>query len=112
MEEFHEGQKGPQWFTRLTRLENRPGYRAAGDWVSLCLANAGVIVALMLAWMYAGPVPRGDLMAGIVTGCGVLFGFHSIAETLRMVQTDWTAMWRQVGGELKEAPRAQRAASW
>lgn len=112
IEEFYEGQKGALWFTRLRRLQNQPGYRSASDWVTVCLANAGVVLALMLAWMYAGPVPRGDLMAGIVTGCGVLFGFHSIAETLHMVQTDWTAMWRQVSGELKEAPRAQRAASW
>ncbi len=34
--------------------------------------DAGVVVALMLAWMYADAAPRGDLMAGIVTGCGVI----------------------------------------
>ncbi|MGH7729695.1 MAG: hypothetical protein ACRENJ_00410 [Candidatus Eiseniibacteriota bacterium] len=112
LEEFHEGQKGAQWYTRLTRLENQPGYRGGGGWIPLCLANAGVVVALILAWLYAGPVPRGDLMAGIVTGCSVLFGFHSISETIRMEQTDYTAQWRSVSGELKEAPRAQRAASW
>ena len=112
IEEFHEGQKGAQWFTRLRRVQNQPGYRTVGDWVTVSLANAGVILTLMLAWMYAGPAPRGDLLAGIATGCGVLFGYHSISETVRMGQTDWTAMWRKVSGELKEAPRAQRAASW
>ena len=112
IEEFYEGQKGGQWFTRLRRVQNQPGYTAIGDWVTVSLANAGVILALILAWMYAGPVQRGDLMAGIATACGVLFGFHSISETVRMGQTDWTAMWRKVSGELKEAPRAQRAASW
>ncbi len=112
VEEFCEGPKGPQWFTRVHRLQNQPGYRAAGDWLTVCLANAGVILALMLGWMYAGAAARGDLMAGIATGCGVLFGFHSVSETVRMGQTDWTAMWRQVSGDLKEAPRAGRAASW
>lgn len=109
VEEFHEDQRSALWQTRLTRLENQPGYSAIGDWAPLCLANAGVIVTLMLAWMYAGPVPRGDLMAGIVTGCGVLFGFHSISETIRMERTDWAGQWRRVSGELREAPRAQRA---
>ena len=112
VEEFCEGQKGGQWFTRLHRLQSQPGYRAVGDWVTVCLANAGIVLTIMLAWMYAGPVARGDLMAGIATGCGVLFGFHSVSETVRMGQTDWTGMWRQVGGELKEVPRAPRAASW
>ena len=111
LEEFHEGAK-TQWFSRLSRVQGQPGYRATSDWVTLCLANAGVVLALMLAWMYAGPVTRGDLMAGITTGCGVLFAFHSVSEVVRMVQTDWSAMWRSVSGELKEAPRAGRAASW
>lgn len=112
IEEFCEGQKGPQWFTRLRRLQSQPGYRTVGDWVTLSLANAGVVLTLVLAWVYAGPAPRGDLMAGIATVCGVLFGYHSISETQRLAQTDWRASWRQVSGELKEAPRAQRAASW
>jgi|RhiMetdeSRZDD1v2_1073273.scaffolds.fasta_scaffold463952_2 hypothetical protein len=112
IEGFHEDPKGAQWFTRLRRLQEQPGYRTVGDLVTVSLANAGVLLALMLAWMYAGPAPRGDLMAGIATVCGVLFGFHSISETVRMAQTDGAAMWRKVSGELKEAPRAQRAASW
>jgi hypothetical protein len=111
VEEFCEDQKGPQWFTRLHRLQNQPGFRVAGDWLTVTLANAGVLLALMFAWMYAGPAPRGDLMAGIVTACGVLFGFHSITETIRLQQIDWTGMWRQVS-EMKESPKAARAASW
>ena len=112
VEEFYEGAKNLQWFSRLGRLAGQPGYRATGDWVTLCLANAGVVLALMLSWMYAGPVTRGDLMAGITTGCGVLFAFHSVSEVIRMVQTDWSGLWRSVSGELKEAPRTGRAASW
>jgi hypothetical protein len=112
IEEFYEGQKGLQWFTRVHRLQSQPAYRATGDWLAVCLANAGVILALMFAWMYSAASARGDLMAGIATGCGVLFAFHSISETLRMVQTDCAAMWQQVSGDLKEAPRTGRAASW
>jgi hypothetical protein len=111
VEEFLEGQKGPQWFTRIHRLQRQPGYRPTGDWLTVCLANAGVILTLMLAWMYSGVAARGDLMAGIATGCGVIFGFHSVSETVRMGQTDFAAMWRQVSGELREAPRRGRAAS-
>jgi len=110
--EFHEGAKSSQWFSRLGRLQGQPAYRVSGEWVTLCLANAGVVLALILAWMYAGAATRGDLMPGITTGCGVLFGFHSISETIRLEQTDWSAMWRSVSGDLKEAPRTGRAASW
>jgi len=110
IEQFCEQPKGPQWFGRLRLLQSQPGYRTVGDWVTLTLANAGVVLALILAWVFAGGVARGDLMAGIATACGVLFGFHSISETVRIAQTDGTAMWRQAGGELKEATK--RAASW
>jgi hypothetical protein len=110
-EEFFEGAKGLQWFSRVHRLQNQPGYRPTGDWLTVCLANAGVVLALMLAWMYAEGATRGDLMAGIATGCGVLFAFHSVSETVRMGQTDFRAMWRQVGGDLKETPR-ERTGSW
>lgn len=112
IEEFCEDTKGSLWFTRLHRLENQPGYRSVNEWVTVSLANAGVVLAVILAWIYAGPAVRGDLMAGIATGCGVLFGFHSVAETVRMSQTNWSAMWQKVSGELKEAPRTARAVNW
>jgi len=105
IQEFYEGARG-RWFTRVHRLQHQSSYRAAGDWLSVCLANAGVIVALMLAWMYAGAAPRGDLMAGIVTACGVIFGFHSISQTLGMSQTDWPAMWRRTSDEHARVERA------
>jgi len=112
VEEFCEEAKGPQWFTRLRRLEGQPGYRTLSEWADASLANAGVVLAVILAWIYAGPAPRGDLLAGIATGCGVLFGFHSVAETVRMSQTNWSGMWQKVSGELKEAPRTARAVNW
>jgi hypothetical protein len=110
VEEFSEGGSGPRWFTRVHRLQRQPGFPTVGDWLTACLANAGVVLALVFAWVYAAGAPRGDLMAGIVTGGGVLFGFHSISETMRLVQTDWTTMWRQVNADMKDASRAGRAA--
>ena len=112
VEEFCEAEPGPQWFGRFRRLQNQPGYRAVGDWLIVALANAGMILALVLAWRFSESASRGDLMAGIATGCGVLFGFHSIAQTLRMEQTDYTGLWSKVNGEPKGTARLGRAASW
>jgi hypothetical protein len=109
--EFHEAAEGSQWYTRLQRLQGPAAYRPADDWLTVCLANAGVLLSVILAWVYASGVPRGELMAGIATGCGVVFGFHSISETIRIAQTDSAAMWRQVSGQLREAERSGRTAS-
>ena len=108
VEEFCEGPGGPQWFTRVHRLQNLPGYSPVGDWLTVCLANAGVIVATLTAWLYSGSSPRGELMAAVISAFGVMFAFHSVSETLRLSRTDSTAMWRQVGGELREVPRTTR----
>jgi hypothetical protein len=105
IEQFCENHTGPQWFTRVHRLQNLPGYKPVGDWLTVCLANVGILISVMLSWMYAAGTNRGDLMAEIVTACGVAFAFHSISETIRLGQTDGGAMWRQVSGELREAPR-------
>jgi hypothetical protein len=110
IEEFFEHQGGPQWFTRVHQLQHQSAYRTVGDWATVCLANAGVVLSLILAWLYAGGETRGDLMAGVVTAAAVLFGFHSISETVRMGQTTWTALWRQVNNESKDAARFGRAA--
>jgi predicted membrane-bound mannosyltransferase len=110
IEEFWEGQSGPRWFTRVHRMQHQAAYHSVGDWLTVSLANAGMVLALILSWMYAPGVPRGDLMAGIVTAGAVLFGFHSISETMRMGQADWPAMWRHVNADLKDASRTGRAA--
>ena len=111
VEEFCESPDGPQWFTRLHRLQNLHGYHSAGDWLTVCLANGAVLLAVVLAWIYSAGTPRGELMASIATGCGVILGFHSISETLRLGQTDGPALWRQVSGEPREVPHTERTAS-
>ena len=110
LETFCEGTGEVRWFARARRLQPRPGAPEAGDWLTTCLANAIVLVALVLAWTWADASPRGELMSGIVTGVAVLFGAHSISETVRMGQTDWTAAWRQAGRDTSDASRADRAA--
>jgi hypothetical protein len=99
---------GPQWFTRLGHLEVVPGFAANNDWISTVLVNAAVAVAIVFAWLFAGTTPRGDLMAGIVTGCGVAFSFHSISETSRLRQTNAAAFWRQVNVGPTEERRPAR----
>ncbi len=108
VETFCEGAGEARWFGRVHRLQSQPAWPAAGDWLTVCLANGGVVVALVLSWLWAEGTPRGELMAGIVTGVAVLFGFHSISETVRMSQTDWAALWRQSDAGLRDG--AHRAA--
>jgi hypothetical protein len=109
VEEFCENRNGLQWFTRVHKLQNLPGYSPVGDWLTVCLANAGIVIATIMAWMYSSAAARGELMASITTACGVLFAFHSVSETIRLSRTDSTGMWRQVGGELREVTSATRS---
>lgn len=106
---FEGGKEGPQWFTRLGHLEVVPGFNVASDWTAATLANCAVAAAVVLAWVFASGAPKGELMAGLVTGCGVAFSFHSITETARLRQTNPAAFWRQVGRvgiEERQGPRA------
>jgi hypothetical protein len=97
---------GAQWFTRLGHLEEVPGYAPSGDWVATALANLLVVASMSLSWMYAGTSTRGDLMAGITTGLGLVFAFHSVTETARLRQTNPNALWRQIApGEERRGPR-------
>jgi len=104
--QFFEGaDAGPQWFTRLSHLEVVPGFNIASDWTATTLANAAVAAAVILAWIFASGIPKGELMAGLTTGCGVAFSFHSISETARLRQTNPAAFWRQIGrGAVDERP--------
>ena len=109
---FESGDNAPQWFTRLGHLEIVPGFSASTtDWVSTVLANAVVVTAVVFAWLFSSAAPKGELYAGIVTGCGMVFAFHSISETTRLRQSDAATFWRQVGmGPVMER-KSQRAAS-
>lgn len=110
VKEFLEGQPhGPQWFTRLGHLEIVPGFTTSSDWVSTILVNAVVGVAVVCAWIFAAGAARGDLMAGIVTGCAVAFSFHSISETARLRQSNPAMFWRQVNNGPVEERRPARA---
>lgn len=109
VKEFLEGNtNGPQWFTRLGHLEVVPGFSTSSDWVTTILVNVVVGVAVICAWIFAAGAERGDLMAGIVTGCGVAFCFHSISETARLRQTNPAMFWRQVNSGPVEERRPTR----
>jgi len=97
-------QGGPKWFTRLGHLEVVPGFNPSSDWVATLLVNAMVVTAIIFAWLFAASSTRGDLMAGIATGCGVGFAVHSIAETARLRQANPGAFWHQV----RQGPAEER----
>jgi hypothetical protein len=112
VEEFFESDTdGPQWFTRLGRLQVVPGFNPSSDWLTTCLACAVAVIAVALAWMFAAPAPRGELMAGIVTGVAVAFVFHSVSETARLRQTNYAALWRQVTMGPTEVKRQARSSN-
>ena len=104
VKEFFECDTGPQWFTRLGHLEVVPGFNPSSDWVATLLVNAMVLTAIVFAWLFAAASARGDLMAGIATGCGVGFAVHSIAETARLRQANPGAFWHQV----RQGPNEER----
>jgi len=98
VKEFFEAEGGPQWFTRLGHLEIVPGFSAStADWLSALICNAMVVTAVVFAWIFSSAMPRGELYAGIVTGCGMIFMFHSMSETMKLRQSDASAFWRQIG---------------
>lgn len=99
----------PQWFTRLSQLEVVTSFNPAGDWAVAALANSTVVAAIALSWFYSG-APKGEMMAGIVTGVGLVFCFHSITETARLRQTNAAALWRQLAASHEER-RGPRLAS-
>lgn len=102
---------GPQWFTRLGHLEVVPGFNPSGDWVATTLANAFVVTAIVFSWLYASASPRGDLMAGVTTGLGLIFCFHSVTETGRLRQTDAAALWRRIASGPTVESRGPKLAS-
>jgi len=110
VKEYFEGQSsGPRWFTRLGYLEVVPGFNPSGDWVTTVLANLLVIGSIVFAWNFAGLAPKGELMAGIVTGVGLVFCFHSVSETSRLRGMNPSALWRQVGNGPVEERRPRLA---
>jgi len=112
IKEFVERDGGSQWFTRLGHLEIVPNFNPSmSDWLSTALANAVVVIAVVLAWLFAGSASRGELFAGIVTGCAVAFAIHSVSETGRIRQSDPAAFWRQVSMGPTEEKRPSRFAS-
>ena len=107
--EYFEGQSGARWFTRLGHLEVVPGFSPSGDWVTALLANLIVVGAVVFSWIFSAAAPRGELMAGIVTGVGLVFCFHSVSETTRLRQMNPSALWRQVGNGPSEERRPRLA---
>ncbi|HEY3217248.1 MAG TPA: hypothetical protein VGK93_12230 [Candidatus Eisenbacteria bacterium] len=111
LEEFHEGPgSGLQWFSQRSRLPSSAG-RGAGDWAAVALANLSVGLAVAFAWVFSSVTSRGELMAGLATGCGLAFAFYSVSETARELRSDRGALWRQTRQGLQEVGRPARVSS-
>ncbi len=113
VKEFCEGSdNGPAWFTRLGHLEIVPGFSASStDWLSTMMACVMVVCCIAFSWLFSSLAPRGELYAGIVTGCGMVFCFHAMSETNRLRQSDASTFWRQIGMGPVEERRPQRFAN-
>lgn len=108
VEEFIESRSngGPQWHTRLGHLQVVPVVHPVNDWLLAGLSNLATLTTVVLAWLFANGAERGELMAGLVTACSVAFALHSIVETVRLQQTNYASVWRQVGNGPREVRRA------
>jgi hypothetical protein len=110
--EYHETREtGPQWFTELGRLRTLPGFAPASDWVACALANIAAALAVAYAWIFSSAAARGELLAGLVTGCGIAFAYYSISETARSRRTDHAAFWSQARGGIREVKRPAHLAA-
>jgi hypothetical protein len=101
-EHFEGNSSGARWFTRLEHLEGVPGFNPSGDWLATALATLLVGGSIVFAWIFSSLAPKGEMMAGIVTGVGLVFCFHAVSETARLRQTNPAALWRQVGNGVEE----------
>jgi hypothetical protein len=111
-EEFLERRDNSgQWHTRLAIAQGTPGMHADSEWLFACLNNAVVIFAAVFAWLHDASVPRGELMAGIVSGCAVVFVFHSLSQAAELQRTNYGAIWRQTGRGLHEVGKEHHTGS-
>ena len=105
VQEFHEQEHdGAQWYTRLAHLYTLPGFQDRNEWLPLALANATNLVAIVFSWIYASSAAHGELMAGLVTMCGVGFSVHSIVENMHLEQAQAAGLWHQMNTGLREVP--------
>ncbi len=112
VEEFFENRSnGPQWFSRVARTRSVAGFSPMSGFFFTLLSDVAVALAVIFAWMFAPTAPRGELMAGIVTGFGVTFVFHSLFETAQLQQIDFAAFWRQANSGPTAVKQSSRVAS-
>ena len=106
LEAHHENpHEAPFYHGRLARLQGTLGGRTAREWHVTTFYNVIVVTAAVTAWMAAGGTDRGELWAGVVTGCALAFVSYAVSETARTQQVDSAALWRRAEGQLREVRR-------
>ena len=103
---------GAQWYTRRAQMLARPGMPAGAEWLPLAVANVTTLTAVVFGWVFAGNVPHGELMAGLVTTTGIAFSVHSLVETMRLEAAQAVTMAAAPNAGLQEVKPESRAASW
>ncbi len=78
--------------------------------VSVGLANAVTACAVILAWRFAADARRGEIIAGIVSGAGVVFLLHSISQVMQMHRMTDANVWRHAQRLSSEAGGRDTAA--
>ena len=95
-----------------TMVHGRQQTRLIGGYVKEFFEGNDQGPLWFFAWIFASATPKGELYAGIATGCAMAFLVHSISETTRLRQSDAAAFWRQVGmGAVEERRPQQRFAA-
>jgi hypothetical protein len=102
---YESEDENPSYYTLLGRMRGTVGHGNSRDWHATAFFNAIGVVAAVFAWMWASNGDRGELWAGVVTGCMLAFGSYSLSETGRMQQADPAADWRRAEGGLHEVKR-------
>lgn len=106
LEEFEEKASDTSgWFSRVAAVRNAPGMPGSGEWVMTCLNAVLVAFATVFAWLDASATSRGEIMAGIVSGCAIVYLFYSLSETAQLQRTRYAALWRQAGNGIAEVGR-------
>lgn len=96
IEAFHESDAGgPAYHARLARLQNSAGPPVGRDWHATVFFNVIGAAAVVFAWLAAGSATYGELWAGVVTACALVFASFSVSENGRALQVDHAAQWRR-----------------
>jgi hypothetical protein len=106
LETYHEDENdNPSYFHRLGRLQATLADDGGRDWHVITFFNVISVMAAAVAWLSSHSADHGELWAGVVTACALVFASYSVSDTARAQQTDPGAQWRRADSGLREVKR-------